>query len=92
MALGQARPSADAQSGAVGRARAVAQSYEVNSVELSQEQGAGTSVQLVADVTATLKPQGTQIEVQVPWSDNVVADVAQAIEAEVSKIQAIFAL
>jgi hypothetical protein len=70
----------------------VAQSYEVTSVELSQEQGAGTSVQLVADVTAQLKPQGTQIEVQVPWSDNVVADVAQAIEAQVSRIQSIFAL
>jgi hypothetical protein len=70
----------------------VAQDYEVTSVELSQEQGAGTSVQLVADVTAQLKPQGTQVEVQVPWSDNVVAAVAAAIEAQVSRIQAIFNL
>jgi hypothetical protein len=70
----------------------VAQDYEVTGVELSQEQGAGTSVQLVADVTAQLKPQGTQIEVQVPWSPNVVADVAAAIEAQVSRIQAIFQL
>jgi hypothetical protein len=92
MALDQARPSADPQRGAVGRGRAVAQDYEVTSVELSQEQGAGTTVQLVADVTAQLKPQGTQVEVQVPWSDNVVADVAQAIEAQVSRVQAIFNL
>lgn len=70
----------------------MAQDYEVTGVELSQEQGAGTSVQLVADVTAQLKPQGTQVEVQVPWTDNVVADVAAAIEARVSQIQAIFNL
>lgn len=70
----------------------MAQDYEVVSVELTQEQGAGTSVQLVADVQAQLKPQGTQVEVQVPWGDNVVNDVAAAIESEVSKIQAIFAL
>jgi hypothetical protein len=70
----------------------VAQAYQVTSVELSQEQGAGTSVTLVADVTAQLTPQGTQVEVQVPWGDNVVAEVAAAIESEVSKIQAIFAL
>lgn len=70
----------------------MAQDYTVTSVELSQEQGVGTSVQLVADVTAQLMPQGTQIEVQVPWSDNVVAAVAAAIEAQVSRIQAIFSL
>jgi hypothetical protein len=70
----------------------MAQDYTVTNVELTQEQGAGTTVQLVADVTAQLSPQGTQIEVQVPWGDNVVAEVAAAIEAEVSKIQAIFAL
>jgi hypothetical protein len=70
----------------------VATDYTVTNVELTQEQGAGTTVQLVADVTATLNPQGTQVEVQVPWSDNVVADVAAAIESEVSKIQAIFNL
>jgi hypothetical protein len=70
----------------------MAQDYTVTNVELSQEQGAGTTVQLVADVTAQLTPQGTQVEVQVPWGDNVVSDVAAAIEAEVSKIQAIFAL
>jgi hypothetical protein len=70
----------------------VAADYTVTNVELTQEQGAGTTVQLVADVTATLNPQGTQVEVQVPWGDNVVADVAAAIEAQVSRIQAIFAL
>jgi len=70
----------------------MAQDYTVTNVELTQEQGAGTTVQLVADVTAQLNPQGTQIEVQVPWGDNVVAAVAAAIESEVSKIQAIFAL
>jgi hypothetical protein len=70
----------------------MAQDYTVTNVELTQEQGAGTTVQLVADVTAQLNPQGTQIEVQVPWGDNVVSAVAAAIESEVSKIQAIFAL
>jgi hypothetical protein len=70
----------------------MAQSYTVTNVELTQEVGAGTTVQLVADVTAQLDPQGTQIEVQVPWGDNVVSDVAAAIEAEVTKIQAIYAL
>jgi hypothetical protein len=70
----------------------MAQDYTVTNVELTQEQGAGTTVQLVADVTAQLSPQGTQVEVQVPWGDNVVADVAAAIESQVSKIHAIFAL
>jgi hypothetical protein len=70
----------------------MAQDYTVTNVELTQEQGAGTTVQLMADVTAQLTPQGTQVEVQVPWGDNVVSDVAAAIESEVSKIQAIFAL